>query len=834
MSNEAESRRRELGARKPDVSNKVLFTHRDLIEFYSKNIANRVRGIEETALMNRSLFLRDVYVFSATQQTHDAKDFYDLLVTDQIHNAKLDFEALNALGRLIAFQNDGPTDLDFALRCLSLSTEKVALRSTKIENIKLRVELHAERREYAEAIKLLEDYSDLLGETHQFLMTDLNNPFKNTNGWSVEQWLQGFNEPFVTCGMAPIQINTTQASCAFDALSCVPNHEVITGPLVSVVMTSYAPDEAAFELAIKSILQQSWRNLELIVVDDATPGGPPSILSELAQSDPRLQVIMLEENRGTYYARNVGLRAAQGAYVTGQDSDDWSHPDRIYHQMQALMNAPESIGVVGMAIRTDDDLYRVLPGIAPYRMCEVSLLYPRDAALQIGGYLESRKGADSEFRMRLEQFTKRPVERLQHPVYLTRLSSGSLSRGEFKVGWAHPNRRAFLNFMRHWHENASTAELVLPKEQNEQPGLPQKFHSRGGRTREFDYVYVSDWRHNDETTRGALEEVHALRSAGNRVGIAQLNGVFPDKAPASKILPSLQEQINDRRLEFVVPDEGALISTLVIRSAELLQFAPHDGFDNAIGRIVVFANRAPSAWDGGDPHYNPLDCSRRAVELFGQEPVWVTQDPAIADYFRTYFSDINLWYEILPFVSPRARPIINQETTRLEDAVPTVGRTANNIRLSWPSQLTTVSKLWPLEGSSVNVQILGSMGCYRDKFGKHAVSGNWSVYKNLVSVGPVFFSGLDYYVYFPDERLPQTFTYDALVAHAQGATVILPKRFSPLHNGRAVFLDPDDVQDFISWDWQTGGVLGRSESEIGRDKKAEGQDFVRMLADIRC
>src|SRR5699024_4926287 len=87
----------------------------------------------------------------------------------------------------------------------------------------------------------------------------------------------------------------------------------------------------------------------------------------------------------------------------GQDSDDWSHPDRILRQVHFLEEDASIPGVLTKAIRTDDALIRVARGGNPDRQCEVSFMVHSGLAREVGGYLPVRKAGDTEFRWRIEQ-----------------------------------------------------------------------------------------------------------------------------------------------------------------------------------------------------------------------------------------------------------------------------------------------------------------------------------------------------------------------------------------------------------------------------------------------
>lgn len=91
--------------------------------------------------------------------------------------------------------------------------------------------------------------------------------------------------------------------------------------LISVIVPVYNVEEY-LDKCIKSILNQSYRNLEIILVNDGSPDNCPFICDEYARLDSRIKVIH-KKNGGQADARNVGLERAKGEYISFIDSDDW-------------------------------------------------------------------------------------------------------------------------------------------------------------------------------------------------------------------------------------------------------------------------------------------------------------------------------------------------------------------------------------------------------------------------------------------------------------------------------------------------------------------------------
>lgn len=111
---------------------------------------------------------------------------------------------------------------------------------------------------------------------------------------------------------------------------------------VSVILPVYNRS-ASLAYSMRSVLDQSYRDLELIVVDDASTEDLRPIIEGIG--DPRVHYIRLAENGGASAARNAGLAASQGRYIAFQDSDDLWLPGKLEMQVGLLEQMPD-VGVV--------------------------------------------------------------------------------------------------------------------------------------------------------------------------------------------------------------------------------------------------------------------------------------------------------------------------------------------------------------------------------------------------------------------------------------------------------------------------------------------------------
>lgn len=108
--------------------------------------------------------------------------------------------------------------------------------------------------------------------------------------------------------------------------------ETTKQPLITVVMPNYN-GRRFVEQAIDSVLNQTYSNFELLVVDDCSKDDSLQLIQQKAQSDDRIRVIALEHNAGVANARNVGIKEAKGEFIALLDNDDLWTEDKLERQL---------------------------------------------------------------------------------------------------------------------------------------------------------------------------------------------------------------------------------------------------------------------------------------------------------------------------------------------------------------------------------------------------------------------------------------------------------------------------------------------------------------------
>jgi glycosyltransferase involved in cell wall biosynthesis len=215
-------------------------------------------------------------------------------------------------------------------------------------------------------------------------------------------------------------------------------------PAVSVVIPAYNR-AGTIRLAIESVLRQTFADLEVLVVDDASADGTKAAAEAIA--DPRVRVLAHETNRGASAARNTGVREARAPWVAFQDSDDEWLPLKLEKQMARLDAGTFVAAYCGMIVigRSGDsgrgrptvayvprpDIALVEGDILPSLMrtsivSTQTLVARRDDLLAVGGFDESfRALIDWELMLRLAP--RGPVACVDEPLVLQRFSPNSIT-----------------------------------------------------------------------------------------------------------------------------------------------------------------------------------------------------------------------------------------------------------------------------------------------------------------------------------------------------------------------------------------------------------------------
>lgn len=776
-------------------------TREELLDDYLKIASGRGDALVATGLRTKSVSMRDILAYAAVGRPISSAQLKDQVLAGALLTSQVvDIMALADLGRLVLLQDLLDEDLSYGEALLTFAHDLATPGQLSIDNRRVFIQHQILSGNHEIATHLLDSSPDIDSEFHRYLRAETLNPFTDAENGSYEDWLHNFNRFFTEQGFYPVDLEERDG-LPFDRLTTPAVSEDHTDlndtVLVSVILTAYKPEEEQLISSVRSILNQTWRNFELIVVDDCSGPEYAAVFDRVRQLDTRIKIIYAPVNRGTYVARNIGYAASSGDFITGQDDDDWSHPQRIARQLEFMETNPEYIGCRVMAIRCDDNLGRCRVGYRPVVLNPSSLMIRREGYEQVGNYLESRKGADSEYYFRLKAVSGGRVANLKEPLSVIRILPDSLSRGDFSAGWRHPSRSAFRSAYRYWHRGSTLEELKLTTGSKPKIKIPQRFATAPNAEMHssFDVVFAGDWQRYGGPQKSMLEEIYALVQDNYRVGVMNLEAArFMTDGPSDPLNDEVQRLVNDGIVEHVQYDDDVHVRLLVLRYPPILQFFTYEPSAVKVDRMLIVANQAPSELDGSDIRYRVEDCQQNAEIAFGIVPTWVPQGPQVRDFLELYLSS--------PVLAPFDMPgILNPESwwhDRIwyRSSIPVVGRHSRDDAMKWPEQAGVLKELYRTDGA-YDVRIMGGHRTPLRVMGSRRVPLAWTAYKKDAMPVSDFLYSLDYFVFFQHSQAVEAFGRAVLEALAAGVVVILPRQFERVFGEAALYADPSEVRGII-------------------------------------
>jgi hypothetical protein len=578
---------------------------------------------------------------------------------------------------------------------------------------------------------------------------------------------------------------------------------------ITTVVTTWRPGQALLT-AVRSLAAQTWTNHEILLIDDGSPAEFDPVLRAATALDPRVRLIRMVANGGTYVARNAGLDAATGDFVTFQDSDDWSHPLRLERQVAPLLADEAIFSTTSTGMRVTPELVLTRVGVEQTRSYNLSsLMIRRAAALNRVGYLDPvRKGADAEYVERARAVFGRPAT--AHlggaPLALIRLGDDSLSSADYRPGWMHPARRSYLSAFQAWHTKIKH-DKADPKAARAF-AAPRRIRGESG-PRAYDVVLAGDWTTAGGAGAAGIGQLRALRDKKLRAALLHLDVLAHLRQGPRNLDPAVQDLINSGELTQVELTDDVRARLVVARSARVLQHAPDLPSGIRAQRVVI---------ESATVSRSAAASSRR---LFGRRPLWAPAGPdgrrlltaALAeDPLADGAPGDQLTAVDLPGTVDPAQWRLDRRGPRADR--PVVGRRCRGGRAEWQRLRGEIP-----DGARVDVRLLDADGTAPRSFGRAGAPRSWLVYGPAEVSLRSFLYQVDFYLHLPRPDAPADPDPDLLAALASGCVVLLPYRYAATFGDAAVYCEANEVPETVR-------LLHQDRASL-RAQASRGPEFVR-------
>lgn len=624
----------------------------------------------------------------------------------------------------------------------------------------------------------------------------------------IDDRLEWINKAFALTGEDTVALHPQNSKDAYDCLYVPNHHSQLENQEKSTKVTVIIPlynAASVLHTSLTSVQNQSWANLEILIVDDCSTDDSYTIAKEYAKQDPRIKILQTEQNSGAYSARNTALKIATGDLVTINDADDWSHPNKIKTQVQHLIDNPKLIGNFSQQARAMNDLtfYRrgkpgqyIFPNMSSFMFRRVLVME------KLGFWDNVRFAGDSEFLKRVKTvFGEKSVPAIKGaPLSFQRQLEDSLT-GDSAFGF--PGfffgvRKEYAEAHEYFHEShPEQVKYPFPMKKRPFP-IPAPMHPQRepkDERKHFDVVIASEFRLLGGTNMSNIEEIKAQKKMCLKTGLVQLNRYNIN--PKREMNLNVRDLIDGDTVQMLVYGEMISCDILIIRHPPVLadwqKYVP----DIEAGCVRVIANQTPKKEysETGETLYRLGEVNERVVEYFNRQPVWHPIGPLVRDILHKKHAEelkkIDFaeedWFNIID-VDEWGR------TKRPRHDVIKIGRHSRDQYVKWPISKEELLKVYP-DDSEYEIHVLGGANVPKKLLG--TLPGNWYV-TDFGDIHPrEFLHEIDVFIYYTHPELIEAFGRVIFEAMAAGVPVVIPPNYETLFQEAAIYAEPDKVQEKI-------------------------------------
>ena len=398
---------------------------------------------------------------------------------------------------------------------------------------------------------------------------------------------------------------------------------------ISIIMSIFNAGKT-IQFTIDSLLAQSWKNIEIVIVDDNSTDNTCEIIEPYLELDPRIKLIRQTTNKGCYAARNLALPRISGDLVMTHDGDDWSHPQKVELLVNELSGNKKLKGALSNRVRVNENLEIVGPLFFNKSITDSdlsSLLIRKSVFDELGKWDEVRVSGDSEFKHRILSYYGEDSIKTLHSKYIL---SFSLSHDKSLCNSTKTHVKSLLYGLRwqyrdsylFWHSSETfKANPALDNGRKYFP-VPVGNHIHLKDVHRYDYVVISDYALVGGALISTLNYIIAASMMGKKVAVFHWRRY--DLAPSAHLARQFYNTCLRYDIEILTAEDTVETEVVIFGYPVILQYMVDAAPKIKTRHLIIIINQFASRMiDGADPQYNPVDVRNHLVKLFGQEGIWV-------------------------------------------------------------------------------------------------------------------------------------------------------------------------------------------------------------------
>lgn len=620
------------------------------------------------------------------------------------------------------------------------------------------------------------------------------------------------NEIYARENLAEVELSDPARGFVFGNLAVIEGHlAALHRPERISVLLSVHNAERALPIAVSSILSQTWRNVELVVVDDASTDSSWAVVERLAAQDSRIIAVRNATSMGTYQARNRALSLATGEFIATHDSHQWFHPQMLQACVQAMLAEPGIRLALPRTVGVSSDMKYALGvdenGTGFLRNSCRSPVVRKQALQWLGGWDGVLANADEELFHRALAIWGDCVAREvlpNVPMLLHLESSASPGRsGKADRSLKAEVGREYSRQAEYWRRRVLLPARIageavrIERVSTKQPfPIPRSLAPKQWTTSDYNLVIISDLTLLGGTRRCNEGYIAAATSLRMKVGL--LHWARYDLKLADDIAKEYRILSYAENVDILTADDRVNADLVLIHHPPIMKYLPDAVPKIKTKRVAVLVNQLPQRFgDEGNPYYHRSDVETDCSRLFGLDPIWIPISPLV----RRVLSE----RDFAPlakddWIPPLGRIVTvnGRSHSHRRGRVPIIGRHSRDHRTKWPDVGKDLRAAYCADSESP-VRFLGGATFARKVVGRWPE--NWQELAFDSVLVSDFLSTLDYFVHFPNSAYVEEFGRNVMEAMAAGIPAIVPPRFKEVFGDAACYADPERVQDSISTMW---------------------------------
>ncbi|WP_158409655.1 glycosyltransferase family 2 protein, partial [Halomonas sp. KM-1] len=432
-----------------------------------------------------------------------------------------------------------------------------------------------------------EEARSVLVEKKEYITSHASYQMALANTWvgiNEDEVLNAINAMYSQAGFLTIEkIDKTQ-TLTIDNIQCESDCSA-TGSnslKVTVIVPAYNAEDKILT-SLLSLQQQTWQNLEVIVVDDCSTDNTEGVVRDFCQSDERFRYLKNERNGGSYYSRNHALEVATGDLVTIHDADDWSHAQKIEVQVKHLLSekvpynfsfwtrVSDNLFFWGTASRpgTHDDLVTLNHSSALFHLDEVKAL---------GGWDTVRIAADNELIRRYERQLGMPATNYvtrgcqsECPLSFGRLDFNSLTQKKLThvvTAW-HGMRKEYRERAGFWYDKV-LAERPKERFNGLKPPFfesPEEIRSNRSAAPSLSRLYIGDF----SRSKSAKKNICLIAAFNSKCDAGIFSYPDYDNFSSVTFVSLARRYAEDSNLRICIAGEELEVDEVVILNPQLFE-----------------------------------------------------------------------------------------------------------------------------------------------------------------------------------------------------------------------------------------------------------------------